>query len=198
MVVKIFRSMHLYLALALIPWMLIYALSAITLNHREFFNKFITLGPQELVQEKETIYMGTIADDAGPRMMAEQILSDIGLDGSYWANENKNRGTVTIFRMDPLKPKRLTFYSADGKLVIEGQVVQTISFMRRMHFRRGYQNNFLMDDIWALTIDIAIFAIIFWGFSGLYMWWKRPSARLWGIVAISGGFVTFVVLMIGM
>ena len=187
--------MHLYLALAFIPWMLIYALSAITLNHREFFNKFITLGEKEFILEKETTYTGTFADDAGPRMMGEQILSDIGLEGSYWANENKNRGTVTIFRMDPLKPKRLTFYPADGKLIIERQIVETVSFMRRMHFRRGYQHNFFMDDIWALTIDIAIFAIIFWGISGVIMWWKMKATRKWGTVSLAAGVMMFLIFL---
>ena len=195
MIVKIFRSMHLYLALALIPWMIIYALSAITLNHREIFNKFLTPGPQNFVQEKEMTYTGTFAADAGPRMMGEQILSDIGLSGSYWANENKNRGTVTIFRMDPLTPKRLTFYPADGKLVIERQVVETVSFMRRMHFRRGYQHNFLLDDIWALTVDIAIFAMIFWGLSGVVMWWKMKATRKWGAISLSAGVVMFLVFL---
>jgi hypothetical protein len=39
MISKILRRTHMYLALFLTPWMLIYALSTMAMNHRELFKR---------------------------------------------------------------------------------------------------------------------------------------------------------------
>ena len=36
---KFLRQSHMYLALFLTPWMLVYALSTMAMNHRQFFTK---------------------------------------------------------------------------------------------------------------------------------------------------------------
>lgn len=188
---RLLRGFHRYLALFLVPWMLTYAISAITLNHREFFNERFEVGPPVFVKESERVYTGIFAEGAGPRVMAEQILSDLGLDGTYNVQENRKAGFLSIMRADPLTPRRITYTFADKKIVIDREEVRTINLLRRMHQRRGYQHNFLMEDVWSLTIDLSIFAIIFWGLSGVWMWWRQRVNRLWGSICLGAGFALF-------
>lgn len=195
MITEIIRKLHLYLGLFFIPWMLIYALSGITLNHRELFKHLLHLGPPQFTIEKEQFYNGTFPDNAGPRMMAGQILSDIGLDGAHGVRSNKSDGTLTIWRNDPLKPRRLTYNISSGNLIIEREVLRTVNFLRRTHFRRGYGQKYILDDIWAFLVDGVIFSIIFWGISGVWMWWKMKSVRKWGAVCLTAGAGLFLLFL---
>ncbi len=176
--------------------MLVYALSAITLNHRQFFSTYFK-GPIDFyIKEDKIDYTGTFAANAGPRMMAEQILSDLGFDGNHWVQESREDETLTIYRNDPITPRRITYTRSNGKLLVEREILQTISFLRRMHFRRGYQHNYLMDNMWALAVDLTIFSIIFWGISGIYMWWKLKAVRKWGTICCISGILLFLFFLI--
>ncbi len=53
---KIIRRTHMYLALFLTPWMLMYALSTMAMNHRGFFKKLYGTSPAPYEAEKEQIY----------------------------------------------------------------------------------------------------------------------------------------------
>ncbi|MBI3695506.1 MAG: hypothetical protein HY238_11800, partial [Acidobacteria bacterium] len=107
---KIVRRTHMYLALFLTPWVLMYALSTIAMNHRDFFR-----GRPHFEKEREQVYAGAFAPGAKPREMAAQILRDLGLDGAHNVNAPSGGGRVVITRLDPLSPRRLTFTPADSK-----------------------------------------------------------------------------------
>ena len=67
--------------------------------------------------------------------------------------------------------------------------------MRQMHFRRGYNQKYFLNDLWAFVIDIVIFAIIFWGVSGIWMWWKMKALRNWGTVFTAAGIGLFFIFL---
>ena len=195
MVATIIRRVHLYLALFLVPWMLVYAITAVVFNHREFFQERLGFGQNSFVKEYESIYTGTFPEGAGPNMIAGQILSDLQLDGAYGVQENKRDGTITIWRNDPLNPRRLIYNRSTGNLLIEREAFRTLHFLRRMHFRRGNGQKYLVDDVWAFIIDLVIFAIIFWGISGVAMWWKLKAVRKRGAIILVSGIGLFVLLL---
>jgi hypothetical protein len=182
---KLIRRTHMYLALFLFPWLLMYALSTLVMNHRAMF------APAPAYEkERELIYDGTLPEGATLRAISTQILSSVGLDGAHGVNWRRD-GAIVITRNDLLTPHRLTYTPADRRLVIETVHTRLVPLLERFHRRRGYATGYGLDTVWAVTVDVAIAAMIFWGLSGLWMWWEMRLTRGLGLLAVIGGVGLF-------
>ncbi len=114
----VIRRIHLYLALFLTPWILMYAMAVFSGNHRGLFMK----GEPPFVKfekEKEQIYPAAFSENLEPRVIGEQILADLGIEGTYTVRHNKEMGIYVINRRDPITPKRITYIPAEDKLIVE-------------------------------------------------------------------------------
>ena len=176
---KFLRWSHLYLALFLTPWILIYALSTMAMNHRQFFTK-PGANPVRFEKESEQTYTGTLPVQATARQMALQLLKGLNLEGTFSVQGRPEGERITILRQDPIFPRRITFTPKSGLLVVERQVFSAHTFLERMHRRRGYQHDRLLEDAWAISVDLVIAALVFWALSGVWMWWELRSTRSWG------------------
>src|SRR5260221_9985145 len=80
---KLIRRTHMYLALFLSPWMIIYALSGLVLNHNQAIRNLYgdRFAPFEKVEERD--YAATFSADADPRMIGAQVLDHLGLAGTF-------------------------------------------------------------------------------------------------------------------
>lgn len=58
------RRTHLYLGLALIPWVLVYGLSSLMINHSPFFNKLFDDGTPPWNTKFEQEYHRPVPEDA--------------------------------------------------------------------------------------------------------------------------------------
>lgn len=185
------RRLHLYLALFLAPWMLMYALSTIAMNHRAYLAGIYGRGPAPWRPEREFTYQGTLAPGASPREVARQLLDSLDLGGAHQVNRRPD-GALVIQRQDLLQPRRLTFTPATQHVLIERQESRPSALLERFHRRRGYDTGYLLDTLWAISVDLVIAAIIVWCLSGLWLWWEMKSTRLLGAVGALGGLVLFV------
>lgn len=163
-----------YLALFLSPWMLMYALSTMAMNHRHLFRS-----TPQFEKEREQAYAASFPADARPRQIGEQILRDLHLEGSFGV-QGPREGRLTIVRSDPITPRRILYSPAEGKVTIERLIFRPSAFLEQLHRRRGYQQPYVLEDTWAFTVDLVIVAMIFWVLSGLWMWWEMRVTRLWG------------------
>ncbi|MBI1791359.1 MAG: hypothetical protein HYR60_27845 [Acidobacteria bacterium] len=187
---KVIRRIHMYLALFLTPWVLVYALSTMAMNHRDFFKKRYG-GPILLYEkEREQAYPATFPAGTAPKAMALRILGDLHLEGAHNVRGSA-AGTITIQRQDPLTPRRITYTPAAGKLLIEREVFRTPVFLERMHRRRGYQHDYALEDTWAFSVDLFIAGMIFWVLSGLWMWWELRVTRGLGALFLAVGLALF-------
>jgi hypothetical protein len=187
---KIVRRTHMYIALFLFPWMAMYALSTFVMNHRDFFIAKYGRGPAPFEVERELTYNGSFPQDAEPRLIARQILSSLDLEGAHGANRRKD-GAIVINRQDLVTPRRITYTPADGKLVIEKMQYRTNAFLERFHRRRGYSTGYLLDTVWAVSVDLVIVAMVFWVLSGLWLWWEMKVTRGFGMLSLAGGIGLF-------
>ena len=193
MITKIIRRTHMYLALFLVPWVLMYAFSTMAMNHRHFFQDWYHTKQPAWELEREMPYPTVFPENAERWMVAEQILSDLSMDGSYGVANARGRmdDQITITRNDAIAPQRIIFNAIDKTLKIERQEFRTNAFLERMHRRRGYNHNVFTDDIWAVTVDLFILATVIWTASGLWMWWELKVTRKWGAVCVASGIAVF-------
>lgn len=187
MISRLLRKIHMYLALFLMPWVLMYAISTIAMNHRE-------PNPPVFEKVREMVWDGSFANGAGPRQKAEQLLASLGMDGAYAVQERDGRLIVTRFYT--VQPVRLTLNSQEGRLLMERQQFRPGNFLERLHRRRGYQHNYLIDNLWAASVDLFIFAMLFWVISGLWLWWEIRSTRRWGALALATGLGIFAFFLV--
>lgn len=182
------RRTHMYLALFLFPWMLMYALSTLAMNHRTLF---VPAGaPPAFERERAFTYDGTFPEGAEPRTISRQILGSIGLDGAHGVSLRKD-GAIVITRNDLLAPRRVTYVPSDRTVVVERLPHRTNALLERFHRRRGYATGYALDTAWAVSVDLVIVAMVFWVLSGLWMWWEMKATRALGAAAIVSGTALF-------
>lgn len=191
MLSKFLRRSHMYLALFLAPWVAMYAVSTIVMNHAR---------PKPLKYEKvrELTYDGILPTDAEPALAARQLLGSLQMEGSHRTPQRRPDGTLIVNRQSVGVNHRITYMPADRRVVIERAEVSGANLMHSLHRRRGYQHPYVLDDAWAVMVDVFIFTTIFWALSGLWMWWELRAARVLGAIALLGGAAAFVFFLIAL
>ena len=188
------RRTHMYLALFLFPWMLMYAVSTAVMNHRAWFVARYGDGPVPFEIERQLTYEGTFPDGADLRVISTQILSSLDLDGAHGVSKRSD-GTIVINRNDLTTPRRLTYAPDSQRLVVERMRPRAHAFLERFHRRRGYATGYSLDTAWAVSVDLVIIAMVFWVLSGLWMWWEMKATRRYGAAAMLGGVALFVMFL---
>jgi hypothetical protein len=71
-------------------------------------------------------------------------------------------------------------------------------FMTRLHTAHGYPNETNARWFWAVIVDVMAFVMVFWGVSGLVMWWQIKATRPWGTVFLATSLLFALYLGVGM
>lgn len=193
---KVLRRTHMYLALFLGPWVAMYAISTMAMNHRGFFMAMYGPGPAPFEKVRETAYPGGFAAGTSSERMTETILRAVGLEGAHTSPPAKPDGTLVFQRQDIVRPYRITYTPSDGKVLVERARFQWNNFMGSIHRRRGYQQPYALDDAWGLVVDLFIVASIAWALTGLWMWWELKATRKWGLVSLGVGAALFAFFLV--
>ena len=184
------RRAHLYLALVLLPWFLMYGVSSIPFSHNQYFEdrdkaKGIPLWTKRFERTYE------IAIPEGQELLATggRIMSDNGLSGAHGTyRQSPNQVNVYIYTF--WHSTQLKYFSAEKKLVCEDRRFRFEHFLTGMHAKGGFEQGGL-HNLWAVIVDIVCFAMILWIITGIVMWWTLPFARMWGWVAFGSGIASF-------
>ena len=192
---KLIRRTHMYLALFLTPWMLIYALSGLVLNHGQAVRAFYgaKFGQFEKVEERP--YNAAFSEGADARLIGAQVLEHLGLTGTFNVQGQPNQPRLVITRNAAFAAHRVTYFRTENRLLVEKQAFSAPVFLNRAHFRHGYGQPFLASKIWAVIVDLAVVGMLFWVLSGLWMWWEIKPARFTGAVFAVIGIAIFGVLL---
>lgn len=75
---------------------------------------------------------------------------------------------------------------------------ETKNFLQRLHLSRRYSPHFNIQWFWALLVDGMVLSMVFWGLSGMIMWWQIKRTRLLGGGFFIASIVCTTFLTIGM
>jgi hypothetical protein len=181
------RRVHMYAGLFLAPWVLMYALSTIAMNHRAHLGT----KPPEFSKEYEREYRAAFSHDATPRQMGEQVLRDLGLEGAFAVNRPAPDGTLVINRQDLLRPRRVTYTPSANRVLVEKAEARPAQILERMHRRRGYAQPYLRDRVWGAIVDGFVVLSLIWAFTGVWLWWEMKVTRRMGFACLAGGCAVF-------
>ena len=192
---KLIRRTHMYLALFLTPWMVIYALSGLVLNHQETVRGWYGGKFNDFEKIEERPYAAAFSADAYARMIGGQVLADLGLAGAFNVQGTPNQPKLVITRNAAFTAHRVTYFRTENRLLIEKLALNAPMTVNRLHFRHGYEQPFIPAKIWGFMVDLAIVGLLFWIVSGIWMWWEIKPARTTGAIFALIGFGAFSLLL---
>ena len=192
----IIRRIHLYLALFLTPWMLMYAISTVVMNHRGFFKDYYGEHAVQWEIESDTTYDVTLGPNISREVVANQILSHLGIEGAHNTQGRLDR-RITITRDNPWATRRVTFSPASGNLKVERRMDRVPVILESLHRRRGgYQHPIVSEHLWSVVIDLVIVAMMFWAGSGVWMWWEMSITRRLGAITLVAGLLLYAFFLV--
>ena len=193
---KLIRRTHLFLALFLMPWILMYAVSTLTMHHRALFTgEHRRVDPGYEVMREEA-YSPPFTGDEDRQVAARRILQDLDLDGAFTVRGSLDREALIIERDRPIGSYRITYEPNPGTVRVERQRFGMTYFLEMLHRRRGYQHSFWGNDLWALIVDGIILSILVWAATGLWMWWEMARTRRLGALCLGAGVAFFLFFLL--
>lgn len=132
--------------------------------------------------------------DADPRTVAGEILADLDMNRSFWANRpNPRRLEIHAFTF--LGATRITYHIEEGRLVAEKQRFAIDRFCVNFHERGGFGQPPWLTKAWGVIVDLVGLALVIWAVSGLVVWWKVRRQHMAGALVLLAGAATFVALI---
>ncbi|MEW5979215.1 MAG: hypothetical protein AB1898_25755 [Acidobacteriota bacterium] len=191
------RRTHLYLAMFLLPWFLVYGVSSLPFSHGQFFKGFYDDGTPDWTVRIDRPYELEIPPQDDLRSLGAQVLQDNGLEGAFGAYRSKPQ-QLDIYTFSFWKATRITYFVDQKRLLVEDQRFRWDHFLTGMHARGGFEQESLLHDAWGVVVDLVCLSILTWVATGIYMWWKIPHTRWWGYLALGSGIVSYAMFLIGL
>lgn len=194
------RRLHLYLGLVLLPWVLMYGLSALPFAHHDFFEaRDKALGkPLWTPRYERPLEVEVPADREGMREFGRMLLKDLGISAPNFGVYRPNRNAVQVTAFSFLKTTR-ALYRIDRKTVtVEDRRFRLDHFLTGMHARGGFEQPGLMPKLWGVVVDVVSVMFVAWVVTGVIMWWRVREARVWGICALVVGVGAFTVFTVAL
>ena len=192
---RLVRRVHMFTGLFLAPWMLMYALSTLVMAHREFVLSFYPTKTPAMVTERELDYTRSFLATASREDIGKEILEDLGLAGRYSVSGGRSGAPLVVNRQQALGARRISFDPAARRIVIQREEFRALTFLERLHRRRGYDQPFVLEDAWGFSVDVAVVVMVFWSVSGIWLWWELKPTRRWGLVTLAAGPALFAIFM---
>lgn len=190
------RSLHLYFGLFISPFILIFSISVLVINHPEFFNK---LHPkQELTPTIKTL--SNFQLQSSDSLSAKLILHELDISGEIdWISKSDSAISFPVNK--PGLNRYISFNTKTGKVVISETKEGVFRAMSYLHTMPGQHNvnmrgNSFFMKTWKVATDVFVYVVLFVSVTGVFLWYFLRPERTPGIYSFGFGFVFLIVLMV--
>ena len=184
------RDLHLYFGLFISPYVLIFAVTTIMLNHR---------WKADVQVEKTSVPVRL--EGTGQLEQATSVLRQLSLSGEMHLRRVADQNRLRV-RVE--KPGERTIVVVDRTTQIADVERQRRSFagvLYYLHFNPGPHKvrglNWFFSKLWGWSIDTVVCLLLFITISGVYMWALIKAERKTGLAMLGAGSVSFVLIVSG-
>lgn len=182
------RTVHRLLASLSLPFLLMYAVSAVQMSHGDWFT--LTPGVRESV-------LSLPPDLADARVVAREAT----------ARASDVRGELTNVAVGEEMALRLVLpgtvhelrYSREtGQTRVKTSVSGAMGMLNRLHHAAGLWHEPRPLQLWGVAVAVVSVALLLLGASGIWMWFVRRSERRLGMVLLATNLVIALALLVAM
>lgn len=189
------RRTHLYLALFCLPWFVMYGVTSVAFSHPNWFDTpsglYSTASGAWTEEGSWPCTVDVPQGDVIPREVAAELVGIAGVDadafGAYWSGEQQ----VDVYIVAFWETRRLTYRIEEERLTHYSRASVAQQVLTGMHARAGYQHDGLLNDTWAVMVDLVCVGFLLWVATGIYIWWQLPGMRKWGALGLVAGLLSF-------
>lgn len=186
------RDLHLYVGLFLSPFVLVFALSVVFLNHT-----WLPWGMDAGKGETRQVAV-TLPDEPDNLELARRIQRQIGVPGEIdFINRNLKRQRLSFPITSPGRTTTVRVDLASGVAELEQRETGVWDAMVYLHKMPGPHNvsvrgNWVMTRIWGWLADATVYLLLFVTASGVYLWMVLKAERRAGLIFLGAGVLSFV------
>ena len=190
------RRLHLYLGLFVSPFVLVYAVSAIQLNH-----SLMPWGGHAAPKSAPRVVRVSVTDGDNGLAVAAQVRQQVGIAGEIGYVNRKPGGTRVSFPIEsPGRTTRVKVDLATGLATIEEQDTGAWDALVYLHKMPGPHNanirgNWFFTRLWGWLADATVYLVLFLTASGVYLWTVLRADRRTGLRVLAAGVVSFLAIV---
>lgn len=178
------RKLHLFAGLFISPFLLVYAVSTIYLNH--------SVRPKPVDEDLGTIPLQIEQNMQGAELVSS-VLEQLNLSGEV-AGRGQLRNNQTVIRVArPGVIKVVTVNVENQQATIVERTNGLLGAINYLHFNPGLHRvpNWGMTKFWGWLADVTVYLTLFLTVSGVYLWMIIKAERRVGLIALGGGVLSF-------
>ena len=191
------RDLHLYTGLFVGPFVLVFAGSAILLNHAYLPWTARTAAPPDT----QTVRV-SVQDSDNSLDVASQVRRQIGVSGEIGFVNRSRGGTRVTFPIET--PTRTTTVRVDlnaGVATIAHKdhgVWEASIYLHRMPgpHNANIRGNWVITRLWGWLADATVYLVLFLTASGVYLWTVLKADRRTGLIFLGAGMLSFTVIVV--
>ena len=183
------RTVHLVVASLALPFVLLYAVSAVQMSHDTWFD----VSP---VITERTLTLTPGLD--GARAVARDVMERLpGARGELQSVQATGAGTNLRIVL-PGTSYEVHYTRATGAATLKLRTAGVMAMLNRLHHAAGLGRGTTSLNAWGWTVVAFSLALLLVGASGIWMWFLRRSERVVGIVllAVNLGFALTLIVLI--
>ncbi len=184
------RELHLYFGLFICPFLLLFAVTTILLNH----------GWRSGTDVDESSV--SVRVEGGDEMaQASNILRQLDLSGEVHARRLPERNRLQVRVEKPSERVVIMVDLASGVANVARHGRSFVETLNYLHFNPGPHKvrgiNWFFSKLWDWSVDAVVCLLLFISISGIYMWFVIKAERKMGLIMLGTGSVSFVVIVAG-
>jgi hypothetical protein len=190
--------LHLYGGLFVSPFVLVFAISAIRLNHTRHSGG---APPEPKLRRQENIEIRT---DLESLPLAKQIMAQVGVSGEieFFRHQPQEKRLV-IPVMRPRQRMRITVDVESRTAQIEQWRTSFWEALLYLHkspgpHLAGFRGNWFMTRIWCRLADATACLLLLVSASGIYLWALLRAERRTGLIVLGAGGLSFFALTVAL
>ncbi|MEK7684534.1 MAG: PepSY-associated TM helix domain-containing protein [Verrucomicrobiota bacterium] len=191
------RDLHLYLGLFLCPFLLVFAVSTLLLNHKGPPSAAASGSPPP----KKSVPIA-VPDGAGTLEQARNILRQLHVTGEIdYVSHRAKEERLLIPVSKPGESTRVEVDLRAQTATVERQEQGLGTALIYLHKMPGPHNvkirgNWIYMVGWGVLADATVCGALFLTISGLYLWWMLKAQRKIGWAFLGGGVLSAVALVV--
>ncbi len=191
------RKLHLYLGLFISPYVLLFAVSTMVLNHNW------RLGEEADGKDNTRRFVRQIKPPAGAGSLeqAKDILRQLGIAGEIgYINRLVREGKLVFPVMKPGLETQVVFDLRTNTTTVEQRGTNFWKKLIYLHKSTGPHNanirgNWIYTRLWRILADSVVYVLLFLTTGGIYLWAMMKAERKPGLICLGLGMVCFFLIV---